>query len=1301
MNKIRKFVALLGFIVALRLVSLEAANPVFSVSFDGNLKSAGTDCTWKGKEKAVFQEGYADKALLLRSDEYEVEYTGDFISDDLMRSGSIVFWFNPTDWDPLAKEDHSIYPFMLSDGKGNNVFIYIASFSSPQINSHIGLYVDTAGQNRAAGYPALEEKHGWGMNKWVQVAITWDHFMGEAKVYINDNLLTTLALPLQWSKSAEMGKENPSLKIGAMNCKQPLCHALIEKLTIYKQVLSLNDISDLWNSLESRVVLAKKFPVPTVVVPRVITPVTLDGTLEEELWKKASVVPVMGKNEGINPATRSSWALLAYDNDNLYVGFKSEIGPEGVNCKAKTKNEALFWKDDSFEIFLCPSQLNWDSNVKQLIVSSGNVHWQGTGIGHQLIDVLLWHSKTKITRTLFTAEVVIPFSSLGWGTPKENETWQAELCRNWNNFEIPEYVSWASSPSSYGSRTGTLIFGREEQAIKFTFTNTLQSGQADLVLNTGAGFPENCELTAEVEKDTGIILEKTFPVEAKKPVDIRIKEKIKDLGWAILKVALNECGSKKEIFSHATTFEIAPPLSMLLSPDIEKKVIKIALKIRPEVGTKWKTDIESGNCLLETAIKKSVKSEEVLKTERFPIHSLNETLILKWDWWEEGNYEIAVSLKNKSVPPGAISRTFSVTIPPLSWYGNDLGKSDEVLSPWSPLEYSKPKAVSCWGRTYTFAGPFPSQITNQNKALLAGPIRMVLKTDKGEVELKEKNFKVSAEKPNRFEFEGKGEFAGLGGEVLFNGWMEYDGLTVSNLKLIPPKGGWQVQSLLIKIPLRPDLAKYIRTPRRIPWNGERWESEFLPYVWVGTEYEGFDWFMPSDANWLYKKGEKTVILNKDPGNTTVTLKIISTPVLVNIPLDYQIGFQATPVKPITEDVRCIRAGTFWAPGYKHNYNGDGKMNATLHTYTGIYHGIHFPPAPGIREDVGNFFQNKIRLFYYMHTFTTDGNDPVYKFFEKEWQNPRAWGSGFLKPVCAGAKSYTDYLRWQAHEILSRLPEASYGIYVDIDGLYFCGNQNHGCGYTDAFGRKGLTTPFLQTREYYKRLLAICRHTPKPKGFLWLHQHDYLVLPYDSFGDLWFPGEQYSLGVYTNPWFYMETLDPVAWRVELSGRASGIEHVFLPQIRLGPDVNSDFNEYREDKISIMESIITMLFLHNIPFSNIFSHVPTGAAYWDLRDRLGCDTATFLAFWEEGCPVQTKQEKALASIYYFPGTKAICVVGNLSSEDKNVPVTIDLNKLGLNRQNLIGKEERTGQPVEIKENKFTVTVKSHNYTVVSIQ
>src|SRR3954470_22093553 len=80
-----------------------------------------------------------------------------------------------------------------------------------------------------------------------------------------------------------------------------------------------------------------KQPTPSVSAVRLTAPVTIDGNLDEDVWKTAPVATNFRQsqpNEG-QPATQKTEVRFAYDEEAIYVGarmFETE-GAKGVHTR--------------------------------------------------------------------------------------------------------------------------------------------------------------------------------------------------------------------------------------------------------------------------------------------------------------------------------------------------------------------------------------------------------------------------------------------------------------------------------------------------------------------------------------------------------------------------------------------------------------------------------------------------------------------------------------------------------------------------------------------------------------------------------------------------------------------------------------------------------------------------------------------------------------------------------------------------------------------------------------------------------
>jgi hypothetical protein len=309
------------------------------------------------------------------------------------------------------------------------------------------------------------------------------------------------------------------------------------------------------------------------------------------------------------------------------------------------------------------------------------------------------------------------------------------------------------------------------------------------------------------------------------------------------------------------------------------------------------------------------------------------------------------------------------------------------------------------------------------------------------------------------------------------------------------------------------------------------------------------------------------------------------------------------------------------------------------------------------------------------------------------------GTGIYNLVgVAEGSGWVDFLTWLGEQTLKKFPVNS--IYTDMDRANMpYNNPYNGSGYkNDAFGKSGVSYQILPRRQFYKRLLTICRNAPNGigMGVRMAHAHDELVLPYHSFNDMFFPGENYTHKLDKNQWFYSDTLDPVAWRCELNGKASGINHVFLAEFGRGTRKRSDMN-----RPELAESLFAVALLNDLVVSGAYCSREATTKFWEIRDKAGITKPQVktICYWEKGCPVKAEGKRAYATLYKTASGAAIGI-GNYLDKSQTVKVTVDLAKLGLTGKKLTVTDLRSGKILKLSNDSFAVPVKSRNYTIVTI-
>jgi hypothetical protein len=182
----------------------------------------------------------------------------------------------------------------------------------------------------------------------------------------------------------------------------------------------------------------------------------------------------------------------------------------------------------------------------------------------------------------------------------------------------------------------------------------------------------------------------------------------------------------------------------------------------------------------------------------------------------------------------------------------------------------------------------------------------------------------------------------------------------------------------------------------------------------------------------------------------------------------------------------------------------------------------------------------------------------------------------------------------------------------------------------------------------------------------------------------------------NKWWYIDTLDDVAWRVEYADHSSGLVHEFLPEFVRGTTDNTDAEGPQPS-----ESLLAMCAVTDVNTTGAYMNRDAMGQWWGLRKRLDLIDADFVGYWDENCPAKTTTPKALASVYRTPSGRLVLAVANRLPGDQEASFQLDLARFGLKGQPVTATDERTGKTVRLEQGRLTVPVKGRNYTLVSLK
>ena len=673
------------------------------------------------------------------------------------------------------------------------------------------------------------------------------------------------------------------------------------------------------------------------------------------------------------------------------------------------------------------------------------------------------------------------------------------------------------------------------------------------------------------------------------------------------------------------------------------------------------------------------------------------------------------------------------------WLGSREGITRRVPGPWTPLnatETGDGLEITCWGRTYTFSTTaFAAHATSAGSRLLAGPLRPVARVNGkkvrwtgGRLEL------ISAEKDQvvfNIRFESSSSLtvsARL--EVDFDGMARVDWSATAGTIL-------RLDALSVEMPVLKDHAKYLyhfpgswgeaRNVGALPKRDIK--MGFRPYIWLGDEDRGISLFAESDAGFHVRNPGKVTEIVRRKNRVRLRVHCVSTPIkllpgsrqggqftgfgtedlkpltpggVVTDKLRYTFGFQATPVKPVTEDAwdqrvfcigqsttgfsprldvsdtlldRCVESGVRAVVLFEH------WADAEAYTRT--------PHAAEVRKIVRACKDRGLQILLYFGFLISDiidewqavgkdalilpkGGYPVFHYQPQPEQS--AWR------VCLNSP-WQDLLTDGMAKIMDEF---------DIDGVYLdgteypfgCCNTEHGCGHVRADGSIAQTYPIFSTRSAMRRIYDIVK-SRKRDGHVNVHNSTCMTMPTLGWATGYWDGEQFQ-GV--GGGVDVAKLLPLdAFRAEFMGRQWGVPAEFL----------------HAGAAYTYEQAWAFTLLHDVPVRphNADDDLDLAARIWRVMDAFDRKNADWLPYWRNTDQIGVSPRNAHASIYRHPENGVLAAISNMGGKRRTVTVRLDRKKLGL-RGTLRAKDPLNNKTVPIRDGVLEFPLSSLEWKLIRL-
>ncbi|MBT4822746.1 MAG: hypothetical protein HON70_43965, partial [Lentisphaerae bacterium] len=262
------------------------------------------------------------------------------------------------------------------------------------------------------------------------------------------------------------------------------------------------------------------------------------------------------------------------------------------------------------------------------------------------------------------------------------------------------------------------------------------------------------------------------------------------------------------------------------------------------------------------------------------------------------------------------------------WENNDLGITDEVIPPFTPIEVEG-KRVSTVLRTHTLndTGLLDS-IVSEGKTVLAAPMHFDVVVDGAQHEVSPRPVVFTQTKSNAVKHTTTWHAGPL--VVALDGVWDYDGLLKCEMHLDLPETS-TLDKLDLVIPVKPEIAKYLHVAsdrmrlsvhKRLPTSSSGsepvWQSNtvahndmpdsddvvgrlpgtFVPYVWLGNERQGICWVADNDSGWLVDDVQSTHAVYRQEDSVLLRVSFVTKPGPLKARRRIVFGLQATPAKPM-------------------------------------------------------------------------------------------------------------------------------------------------------------------------------------------------------------------------------------------------------------------------------------------------------------------------------------------------------------------------------------------------------------------
>jgi len=903
--------------------------------YDGRGGSA-----WKAGKSGVFQ--YSAPTPLIKD------------------SGSLSFWIAPDSW--LSRKEVSSRGYLVFlyaklskgafiverqgfDGKRRDYFLTLMN----KVMSPMPLIVSGSTEN-------------WENGKWHLVAVNWDK--NGFSVSIDGNKFHRAKYSRALTDDDFAGKLFFSL--GGGSAKES---TLVDEFCIYKRHLTPEDVQQIYkNGVKMNVpekqevssgnkglrwnnkMMNNQAVVPVIAAAK--KPV-IDGRIDEKEW--ASAMKSTGAyTDSLRLDGRDYASYITSDGKNLYFAIRSELPPNGKlinNHPMKKTDNPNVGYDDSVEFWFAPEMGKKGKLYAGMVNFSGGFYDFTYDLTRKKLDAK-WNSgimvKSGLVNNEWHLEAAIPLKALGDASVKAGTPWGLRLIRNFN---LPsKQADWSPVKGAFinTATMGKIVWNNNAPLIRHTsLTNAQKNGvqisfefmnptQRTMSMKVRS-FWENLGNTTHVREENIMLqpgekrdftLVRTSSLNGEYQLIFQVgspdgkscyyarkflwNSNGKDLAWSIVR---SRSGAEFKYGYYPYTKQIRTRLD-ISGYSNKNRVISSFVTITDPAGKK----------VLEKAYPAFRKESAEM------LFSFAPSI--------PGKYKIRAGIKD-SLGKTEILEEGSFEYNTFQWEHNNLGISDQVIPPYTPLKRSGNNVDAVLRRYQLGNDGLPQQVFSEGRKLLAAPVSFRITVNGKKEKVIAKNaIDFTVTRPNEIRYRADWNAGKLKGST--KAFFDYDGMLKLTVDFsLPPTD--KLTNFDLVIPVNQEISKLLHVLSdtgkasfigNVPkgknpvWESmfiehnsglevdgkvNRFPGTFVPYIWIGNEDRGFCWYANNDKDWLPDDKQSVTLVNRYANHSEIVIRFVTKPSRLNRPRSITFALQATPTKPMPEKPANWRKITFGMP----------------------------------------------------------------------------------------------------------------------------------------------------------------------------------------------------------------------------------------------------------------------------------------------------------------------------------------------------------------------------------------------------